>query len=69
MQRKCYPEENTPKLKRSKGCAKIQIISRISRAHNSKQFRSLALPAAPETSGKMFILKKVLNDVMVYYKI
>ena len=68
MHKNCYPDEKTPKLKRSKGCAKIQNISRIRKAHNSEQFRSLALPAAPETSGKMFILKKYLNDVMVYHK-
>ena len=68
MRKNCYPDEKTPKLKRSKGCAKIQNISRISKAHNSEQFRSLALPTAPETSGKMFILKKYLNDVIVYHK-
>ena len=68
MRRNCYPDAKTPKLKRFKGCATIHYISRISKAHNSEQFRSLALPTAPETSGKMFILKKYLNDVMLYHK-
>ena len=68
MRKNCYPDEKTPKLKWSKGCAKIQNISRIRNAHNSEQFRALVLPAAPETSGKMFILKKYLNDVLVYHK-
>ena len=68
MRNKCYREEKTPKLKLSKGCAKVQTISRISKAHTSEQFRALVLPAAPETSGKMFILMKYLNDVMAYHK-
>ena len=68
MHKICYSEEKKPKLKRSKGCTNIQNCSRISKPLNSVQNRSLKLPMAPETSGKMFILKKYMNDVMVYNK-
>ena len=68
MHKICYSEEKKPKLKRSKGCTKIQNCSRNSKPRNSEQNRSFKLPTAPETSGKMFILKKYMNDVMVYNK-
>ena len=64
----CYSEEKRPQLKRSKGYTKIQNCSRNSTPSISEQNRSLKLPMAPETSGKMFILKKYMNDVMVYNK-
>ena len=64
----CYSEEKKPILKKSKGCTKIQNCSRNSKPRNSEQDSSLKLPTAPEISGKMFILKKYLNDVMVYNK-
>ena len=67
MQKNCYQTKYTPKLNRSRGCSKIQNISRISNIQKDA-FGCLALPTAPETSGKMFILNKYLNDVLDYHE-
>ena len=67
MQKNCYQTKYTPKLNRSRGCSKIQNISRISNIQKDA-FDCLALPTAPETSGKMFILNKYLNDVLDYHE-
>ena len=67
MRKNCYQIIYTPKSNRSRGCAKIQNISRISNTQRDA-FDCLALPTAPETSGKMFILNKYLNDVLDYHE-
>ena len=67
MQKNCSQTKYTLKLNRSRVCTKIQNISRISNIQKDA-FDCLALPTAPETSGKVFILNKYLNDVLDYHE-